>query len=33
MFQAMMNSIFADMILEGWLLIYMDDILIVSPDE
>jgi hypothetical protein len=32
-FQAMMNSIFADMILEEWLLIYMNDILIVSPNE
>ena len=27
-FQAMMNDIFADMIREGWLHIYMDDMLI-----
>ena len=27
-FQAMMNDIFADMICEGWLHIYMDDMLI-----
>ena len=31
-FQAMMNAIFADMIDEGWLVIYMDDILIFSAD-
>jgi hypothetical protein len=34
-FQAMMNDIFRDMLNEGWLIIYMDDILIYSnnPDE
>jgi len=32
MFQAMMNDIFGDMIQEGWVIIYMDDILIFSPD-
>jgi hypothetical protein len=29
-FQAMMNDIFRDMLNEGWLIIYMDDILIYS---
>lgn len=32
-FQAMMNSIFKDMIDEGWVVIYMDNILIFSGDE
>ncbi|TFY50771.1 hypothetical protein EVJ58_g10896 [Rhodofomes roseus] len=31
-FQRMMNSIFEDMLAEGWLVIYMDDILIYSAD-
>ena len=31
-FQAMMNAIFHDMIDKGWLIIYMDDILIFSDD-
>jgi Reverse transcriptase (RNA-dependent DNA polymerase) len=31
-FQAMMNDIFQDMIDEGWIVIYMDDILIFSKD-
>jgi hypothetical protein len=31
-FQAMMNDLFRDMIDEGWLVIYMDDILIASND-
>ncbi|PIL22295.1 hypothetical protein GSI_14983 [Ganoderma sinense ZZ0214-1] len=31
-FQSMMNHIFADMIREGWLIIYMDDMLIISND-
>ena len=31
-FQSMMNHIFDDMIREGWLIIYMDDILILSHD-
>jgi hypothetical protein len=31
-FQAMMNNIFRDMLNEGWLIIYMDDILIYSSD-
>ena len=29
-FQSMMNSMFQDMITEGWIVIYMDDILIFS---
>ena len=28
-----MNDSFRDMIAEGWLVIYMDDLLIFSPDE
>jgi hypothetical protein len=34
-FQAMMNNIFRDMLNEGWLIIYMDDILIYlnNPKE
>ena len=31
-FQRMMNTIFADMMQEGWIVIYMDDILIFSAD-
>ncbi|THH21307.1 hypothetical protein EUX98_g8414 [Antrodiella citrinella] len=31
-FQNMMNELFADMIDEGWLVIYMDDMLIFSKD-
>jgi Reverse transcriptase (RNA-dependent DNA polymerase) len=31
-FQTMMNDIFPDMIDEGWIVIYMDDILIFSKD-
>ena len=31
-FQAMMNEIFKDMIDEGWIVIYMDNILIFSKD-
>ena len=27
-----MNDSFQDMITEGWLIIYMDDLLIASPD-
>ena len=34
-FQSMMNNYFADMIAQGWVLIYLDDILIFSrnPEE
>jgi len=32
-FQAMMNTIFEDEIREGWLLVYMDDMLIATPDD
>jgi hypothetical protein len=34
-FQAMMNNIFRDMLNKGWLIIYMDDILIYlnNPEE
>jgi len=32
-FQSMMNDIFGDLLQEGWLIIYMDDILIFSPDH
>ena len=32
MFQNMMNNIFRDMLNEGWIVIYMDDILIFSED-
>lgn len=32
-FQAMMNAIFKDMIDEGWIVIYMDDILIFSGNR
>ena len=31
-FQAFMDDIFSDMLDEGWLVIYMDDILIFSKD-
>ena len=31
-FQAMMNDLFSDMIEEGWLVIYMDDMLLFSKD-
>ena len=31
-FQAMMNDIFKDMIDKGWLIIYMDDMLLHSSD-
>lgn len=31
-FQRMMNTIFTDMLNEGWLVIYMNDILIFSSD-
>ena len=33
MFQCFMNNSFRDMIAEGWLVIYMDDLLIFSSDE
>ena len=32
-FQTMMNAIFAEELLEGWVTIYMDDILIHTPDD
>ena len=32
-FQRFMNDSFRDMIAEGWLLIYMDDLLILSPNK
>jgi len=32
-FQAMMNAIFKDEIQEGWLTIYMDDMLITTHNE
>lgn len=32
-FQAMMNDIFKNMLSEGWLQIYMDDILIGATDK
>ena len=32
-FQRFMNDSFRDMIAEGWLVVYMDDILITSPDH
>ena len=34
-FQSMMNDYFTDMITQGWVLIYLDDILIFSrnPEE
>ena len=32
-FQKMMNELFKDMVDKGWLLIYMDDMLIHSPNK
>src|SRR5712675_1224823 len=32
-FQAMMNAIFKEEIEEGWLTVYMDDMLIATPDD
>ena len=32
-FQRFMNESFKDMIAEGWLVVYMDDLLISSPDQ
>jgi hypothetical protein len=32
-FQTMMNAIFAEELLEGWLTVYMDDLLIHTPDN
>ena len=32
-FQSMMNDLFKDMIAEGWLVIYMDDMLLFSKDK
>ena len=32
-FQAMMNTIFKDEIQEGWLTVYMDDMLIATPND
>ena len=32
-FQTMMNMIFAEEIAEGWLIVYMDDILITTKDD
>jgi len=32
-FQAMMNTIFEDEIREGWLTVYMDDMLIATPND
>ena len=32
-FQTMMNTIFTEEIAEGWLIIYMDDILIATKDD
>ena len=32
-FQALMNELFKDMIAEGWLVIYMDDMLLFSKDS
>ena len=32
MFQQCMNNSFRDLIIEGWLVIYMDNLLIYSPD-
>jgi len=31
-FQSMMNALFDDLIKEGWVIIYMDDILIFSKN-
>ena len=32
-FQTMMNAIFAEEIVEGWLIVYMDNILIATKDD
>ena len=32
-FQTMMNTIFAEEIAEGWLIVYMDDILVATKDN
>ena len=32
-FQTMMNAIFAEEIAEGWLIVYMDDILVATKDD
>jgi hypothetical protein len=32
-FQTMMNNIFREEIAEGWVVIYMDDILVFSKDK
>ena len=32
-FQTMMNTIFAEEIVEGWLIVYMDDILVATKDN
>ena len=32
-FQMMMNAIFAKEIAEGWLIVYMDDILVATKDD
>ena len=32
-FQQFMNDSFKDMIAEGWLVVYMDDLLISLPDN
>ena len=32
-FQMMMNAIFAKEIAEGWLIVYMDDILVATRDD
>ena len=32
-FQALINHIFGDLIAEGWLIVYMDDILIHSNNQ
>ena len=32
-FQTMMNAIFAEEITEGWLIVYMDDILVATKDD
>ena len=32
-FQTMMNDVFRDMIEEGWLIIYIDNILVFSQNE
>jgi hypothetical protein len=32
-FQTMMNAIFAEEIVKGWLIVYMDDLLIATKDD